>query len=67
MESIEEMTQTEWYRVGAPKPTDKEDGGSIRRSQAIGEKRRASINISQYLIDNSPNTDPENVKRCKSS
>ena len=56
MESIEEMIQTEWYRVGAPKPTDKEDGGSIRRSQAIGAKRRASIGISQDLIGSSPKT-----------
>ena len=41
---------------GAPKPTNREDGGSIRRKQAIGVKRGASINISQDLIGSSPNT-----------
>ena len=35
---------------GAPKPTNREDGGSIRRKQAIGVKRGASINISQDLM-----------------
>ena len=50
MESIEELTQNEWYRAGAPKPTNEANGGSIRQKQAIGAKRGASINISQDLM-----------------
>ena len=56
MESIEEMSHTVVYHVGAPKPTNEEDCGSIRRKQAIGAKRGASVNISQDLIGSSPNT-----------
>ena len=56
MESIEEMSHAVVYRVGAPKPTNEEDRGSIRRKQAIGAKRGASVNISQDLIGSSPNT-----------
>ena len=34
------------------KPTNEEDGEFIRRKQAIGAKRGASIDISQDLIGN---------------
>ena len=45
MESIEEMSQTVVCRAGVPKPTNEENGGSIRLKQVIGVKRGASINI----------------------
>ena len=56
MASYKEMRQTMGYHVGAPEPTNEEYGGSIRRKQAFGGKRGASLNISQYLIGSSPNT-----------
>ena len=44
------------YRFGAPKSNNEEDERSISHNQQIGAKRSATIDISQELIGNSPNT-----------
>ena len=59
MESIEEMSHAVVYRVGAPKPTNEEDCGSIT-SKAQVEQRGASVKHFQ-------GTHRKNAKRCKSS
>ena len=52
------------YRIGAPKSTNEAHGRSISCNQQIGAKRSATIDISQELIGNSPNT-PENYKEVQ--
>ena len=53
------------YHVGAPKSTNEEESGSIRRKQAIGAKRGASVDISEDLLGNSPNTSKTHTRKMQ--